>query len=366
MNARGIQILSLASVLLVAGCGSSSQASPSKHGTSPKKTVSTRNNTRKATVKKPGSTGGKGSKGAAGGNTSTKKLAVTGYWAHHEALPVTSLSASDHSLTYISPFLYSLSAKGALHAKPDPALLKEIGKLHISVVPLVGDATGKQAFLTSKAARKAAVQSIDHLIATKHYQGVDVDLEPPHTHLKPELTKFMVQLRDTLPKSDKIILDVVPHSGGAYDYKKLAPEVTGFQLMSYDEHGAGTPAGPVAALNWVTSLTKRLIKVVPPSKIFLGVALYGYEWPIGTTHAVTVPYYAVTPAIKSKGVWNKRYEEMTAKVGGKVYWWENRKGISQKIALAKKDHLGGIALWQVGYANKAIYQELLNNVGKQP
>lgn len=364
MNARGIQILSLASVLLMAGCGSPmSHASPSKHGTTSKKTA-THNNTRKSTVKKAGSKKGS-SKGGGSASSSSKKLSVIGYWANHKALPVTSLSASSHSLSYISPLLYSITGTGSLTSKVDPALLSEIQKLHVPILPLVSDATGNQAFLSSMATRKTAVQSIDHVISTMHFQGVDIDFEPPQTHLQADLTTFMVQLRDSLPSSDHIYLDIVPHSGGAYDYAKLSPEVTGFQLMSYDEHSQGTPSGPVAALNWVTSLTKRLTKIVPPSKLILGVALYGYEWPVGTTNAVTIPYYAITPSIKSKGTWNTRYQEMTAKIGGKVYWWENRKGIAQKLALAKKDHLGGVALWQVGYANKAIYQELLKNTGKQ-
>ncbi len=44
----------------------------------------------------------------------------------------------------------------------------------------------------------------------------------------------------------------------------------------------------------------------------------------------------------------------------------HRKCIAQKIGLAEKDHLAGIAMWQVGFANQAIYSELVKNIGKQP
>lgn len=259
-----------------------------------------------------------------------------------------------------------MTASGTLTSKVDPAVVAEAKTLKLPIIPLVNDATGKQAFLTSAATRKAAVQSIDHLIATNHYAGVNIDFEPPHTRTRADLAAFMLELHDSLPKTDKIILDVVPHSGGAYDYRKLAPEVTQFQFMTYDEHSDGTMAGPVASLPWVTSLATRLKSLVPPSKIYLGVALYGYSWAKGSTHAVTIPYDAITPAMKAKATWNPRYQEETATIGSTVYWWENRKSISQKIALAKKDHLAGIGIWQVGYANKAIYSELLKNVGKQP
>ncbi len=259
-----------------------------------------------------------------------------------------------------------MTASGTLKSQVDPTVVAEAKKLKLPIIPLVNDATGTQAFLTSASTRKAAVQSIDHLIATNHYVGVNIDFEPPHIHLRSKLTAFMVQLHDSLPHSDQIIMDIVPHSGGAYDYAKLAPEVTQFQLMSYDQHSDGTIPGPVAALNWITSITSRMKTKVPSSKIYLGVALYGYKWTSGSKHATTIPYYAITPALKAKETWNTRYQEETATIGSDVYWWENRKSIAQEIALAKKDHLAGIALWQVGYASPPIYSELVKNVGKQP
>lgn len=352
MNQKRWGTLALLSAMVLAGgCGATGHAAPSKHGSKSK----TKTTASSKHSKKPSKTSKKGA-----------PLKVLGFWAHHKALPPSSLAASNHSLTYLSPFWYSMTASGTLKSKVDPAVLAEAKKIKLPIIPLVNDATGKQAFLTSAATRKAAVQSIDHLVAANHYAGVNIDFEPPHTHLRADLDAFMLELHDSLPHSDQIILDVVPHSGGAYDYTKLAPEVTQIQLMSYDQHSDGTISGPVAALNWVSSITTRLKTLVPSSKIYLGVALYGYEWAPGSKHATTIPYDAITPAMKAKATWDSRYQEETATIGGKVYWWENRKAISQKIALAKKDHLAGIALWQVGYANPAIYSELLKTVGKQP
>lgn len=304
--------------------------------------------------------------GRAFAGTAAKKLIVAGFWTHHKSATLAALSSHGRAISVLMPFWYSVTASGALHSKVNVPLLTEARKLKIPIEPLVNDATGTQAFLTSKATRKVAVQSIDHMVASMHFQGVNIDFEPPHTHLKSELSAFMVQLRDSLPKTDTITMDVVPHSGGAYNYSKLAPEVSQFILMSYDEHSDGTPAGPVAAYTWVKSITARLLKVVPASKIDLGVALYGYSWAAGSTHAVTIPYDTITPAMKAHGTWNTRYQEMTTTIGHTVYWWENRKGISEKIALAKKDHLAGLAFWQVGYANNAIYSLLLKQVGRQP
>ncbi len=336
----------LASVFLLAGCGTTGQASPKSH---PNKVFSSKKTVKPGTV----------TKGSA-------KLKVLAFWAHHKSLPPSSLAGYKRSITYLSPLWYSVTASGALKTHVDSALLAEDKKLHIPIVPIVNDATGAQTFLKSAATRKITVTNIDHIIATNHYSGVDIDFEPPHTRVKTDLTRFMTELHDSLPHTDIIVLDIVPHSGGAYNFKALAPEVSQFQLMTYDQHADGTTAGPVAALNWVTSLTTRLKSIVPSSKIYLGVALYGYRWAAGSTHATTIPYYSVTPAIKSKEVWSARYQEMSAHVGSNIYWWENRKGIGQKIALAKKDHLAGVAFWQIGYATPSIYSELTKDIGTQP
>lgn len=340
MKARHSMVAVLASTLALAGCGASSHVSP---------------NASNKAFAKPGKAVTKGN-----------KLKVIGFWTPDKALPASSLGAYRHSLTYLSPLWYSVTSSGALQSHVDAAVTAENRKLKIPVLALVNDATATQGFLATAVTRKATVANIDHIVAANHYQGVNIDFEPPHTRMRSELTLFMTELRDSLPHSDTIVLDVVPHSGGAYDYKALAPEVSEFQLMSYDQHSDGTAPGPVAALNWVTRLATRLTSMVPSSKVYLGVALYGYRWTAGSSKATTIPYDAITPTIRAKATWSSRYGEMTARIGSDVYWWENRKAIGQKIALAKKDHLAGIALWQVGYATPAIYDELVKDIGTQP
>lgn len=293
----------------------------------------------------------------------TAKLAVMGFYTTSHAGPLTALYANPRAVSSFVPFWYGMTANGTLIDKTDPTILSAVRKAGIPVVPLVNDATGTQAFLASKTTRAAAARSIEHLLATMHYRGVNIDFEPPKTSRRAELTEFTTELRDLLPKTDTISMDVVPHSGGAYDWKALSPEVNAFVLMSYDEHSSGTLPGPVAALNWVSSVTSRMLTRVPANKLDMGLALYGYEWPAGSTAATTIPYYAVSAAMQKNGTWNTRYDEMTAKVGSNIYWWENRRSLSEKIALAEKDRLHGVALWSVGYADGKIYRILLQQIG---
>ncbi len=298
--------------------------------------------------------------------TAKASLKVVGFWANDVTTPLTALYKYPHAISEFSPFWYSVTASGTLKSHVNATVLAGVRKSHIPVMPLVNDATGTQAFLPSKTTRMAAARAIADMVGAMHFQGVDIDFEPTHTALRTELTAFMTELRDFLPRADQITMDVVPHSGGAYQYPQLEPEVNQFILMSYDEHADGSMAGPVAAMPWVTNILTRMLKTVPSSKIDLGIPVYGYTWATGSTHAKTIPYNAVTPTMLLHAKWSARYQETYAHYSGYTSWWESLQGMSQKIALAKKNHLAGVALWHMGYTNNAVMQLLLHQIGRQP
>lgn len=297
-------------------------------------------------------------------------MQVVGYWANDATAGLSGLYKYPHAVTDFAPFWYSVNASGSLVSHLDTSILNKVRAAHVAITPLVNDATGVQAFLTNPVTRLNAARNVADMVKAEHFQGVDIDFEPPHTSVAPELVAFMIDLRDFLPRGSVITMAVVPSSGGAYDYAKLTPEVNQFVLMSYDQHDDGSYAGPVAATPWVQRILARMTAVVPSNKIDLGVAVYGYVWPKGSTTAATVPYNAVTPTMHANAKWDtadqETYATYSTASGPVVAWWESLQGMNQKIQLAKQDHLGGIALWHLGYANDSVYQLLLHQVGSQP
>lgn len=298
-------------------------------------------------------------------------MQVVGFWANDAFSGLSGLYKYPHSITWFTPFWYSVNASGNLVNRTVPSILKEVQKKHIPVTPLVNDMTGSQAFLTRSGTLVNAARNIADMVKANHFAGVSIDFEPQHVYLAPALTRFMIDLRDRLPKGSVITVSVVPHSGGAYQWSALNREVNQYVLMSYDEHDDGSYAGPVASTPWVQRIVARMERKVPPGKIDLGVALYGYQWPKGSTHAVTIPYNAVTPTMNKYAKWDSTDQETyatfsTAAMGPVIVWWESLQGMNQKIQLAKDDHLAGIALWHIGYANNSVYQLLLHQVGRQP
>jgi spore germination protein YaaH len=50
--------------------------------------------------------------------------------------------------------------------------------------------------------------------------------------------------------------------------------------MAYDENSSGTKPGPIAEQKWIEAAMDQALKEIPSHKVVLGLAAYGYDWPV--------------------------------------------------------------------------------------
>ena len=135
-----------------------------------------------------------------------------------------------------------------------------------------------------------------------------------------------------------------------YDLHALAAHASHLVLMAYDEHGPweATP-GPVGALDWQRAGLRALETAVPRRQIILGVAGYGYSW--GPHHRGQVSDRRARALAAAAGVpprFDAQVGEWTARLpGGTVLWWSDLRSLALRLALARQDHLGGVAIWDL-------------------
>ena len=172
------------------------------------------------------------------------------------------------------------------------------------------------------------------------------------------------------------------------DVAAISPYVDKVILMTYDFHfqgssvtGAVAPigGGGISAEFDSEISIKEALKILSPEKIILGVPLYGYEWETLSDypHAATIPGSGIVAS-------NKRVEELLAKCAScspqfdpvsqesyliykddetntfHQFFYPDEKAMQEKITLMKKYHLGGIALWALGYEGKTILEPIQN------
>lgn len=290
--------------------------------------------------------------------TTSGPVEIIGFWAKGSHVSLSPLSHNSHAITLFAPYWYSVQPNGAITSLVNTGIENQVRRLKIPIVPLFNSPSG-QNFLGSLFARVNVARHIAALVRANHYQGVDIDFEPPHTRYRAGLAAFMIDLHDFLPPHSRIYLDVVPSSGGAYDFAHITAEVNAYVLMSYDEHASGTVPGPVAATPWVESKVKRILASIPANKLDLGVAFYGYDWRAGTTHAVTLPLNSLPVQAVKAAKYDAVSQEMTStyvdSLGIKHEdWWETPKGLMAKVHFAQTLHLHGLAVWRLGYQTGSL------------
>jgi spore germination protein len=155
-------------------------------------------------------------------------------------------------------------------------------------------------------------------------------------------------------------------------------------MMTYDYHylgsfttGAVAPIGG-AGSTWefdVETAVKEGVRVIPPEKLILGIPLYGYQWEAisDRAEAATIPSGASTASLRRvqeilrdcptcktalDPVALSPYTIFTKDDVINHIYYENEASMQEKINLAKKYNLGGVALWALGYEDDTILRPL--------
>ena len=66
--------------------------------------------------------------------------------------------------------------------------------------------------------------------------------------------------------------------GGASDYAALGAHADLVTVMAYEYHGSWSGPGPIAPYAWVEQVAAFAVSQIPPEKVLLGLAAYGFDW----------------------------------------------------------------------------------------
>ena len=307
-------------------------------------------------------------------DTPTRTLAVNAY--SYPFIRGGLLDAALPYLTYLTPFTYGINADGTLLPLADEWLLAAAGQyrtaalMHLSTLTEEGrfDNARSTLILEDEDAQDALVQSILETVQVRHYFGLDVDFEYVLPEQREAYAAFITRLREALnPLGCPVIVALAPKTSAAqrgllyeaHDYALLGAAANAMFLMTYEWGYAYGPPMAVAPLGQVRAVLDYAMTAVSPEKIFMGIPLYGYDWPLpyrqGETRAESLSNEeAVRRAIRygaeiqfdesAQAPWY-RY---TAPDGtGHEFWFEDARTQTAKLRLVAEYGFLGMGYWNI-------------------
>ncbi len=335
------------------------------------------------------------------------------YWTLDDSLPEASLRIP--SMREISPFWYE--AKGVDEIGPTEFLDEERAAEFLeiarssgaAVVPSVVDllpAGEMAAILADPDTRARHVEALATFAADGGYDGIDLNYEQfafadgretwPST--RPNWVAFVEELSVRLRADGRTLTVSIPpiydtertgESGfWVYDHGAIAPFVDRIRVMAYD-FSVGEP-GPIAPLGFVErSIDGVVAATEDPSKVVLGLAAYGRNWPVSTVGTcpeneeipgrTTVTARTVDDLIARRsatpiqvvdtGEWTFTYDlEITDGVDTCVQTrqvhYVDADGVRARMDLAREKQLDGVALWAFGFDDADVWEAILPTISE--
>lgn len=329
------------------------------------------------------------------------------YWSSDEGI----LEASENlSLIHeISPFAYYANADGALtdNITGDDAwkyLNDQVKGKKTQIIPSIlwTNRGEMETVLNDKKKRDAHIAEIVTMVTKENYAGIDIDYEGKSAETRAGFSTFLTDLSKALKaKKKKLVCTIEPRTpiDSRYsvvtqellakieysnDYKVIGKVCDSVRIMAYDQVGgdvklessyAKSVYRPVADIEWVKKVLTLTMRDIPASKLYLGVATYGYKYEITRNSDGTISYsrigsmnyqYAdelaksikITPTRHQSGEVYFTYSTTTSSTGQSLggtkeylVWYSDAQAIKDKYRIATLYKLGGVAVFKIDGAN---------------
>lgn len=201
--------------------------------------------------------------------------------------------SADGTLDVVTPDgkLHLVPDDGRVSIDPDPKLsawMESLAKkgVELPVMGLMNNSDGTvfqtrelAAMMASPAARRRLIQTAIQFALAQKETGIVIDLESIPDEDQVNFTRFVAEMGKSVRDAGLKFMVALPAADWSYDYKSIADHSDAIIWMNYDEHYQTSSPGPIVAQDWFATNIRNIVKVVPPDKLIVGIANYGYDWP---------------------------------------------------------------------------------------
>src|SRR5579859_2354921 len=125
--------------------------------------------------------------------------------------------------------------------------------------------------LASPSSRANLIRDTVQFAVQAHQAGIVVDFEEVPDKSQADYRAFIAELGPALHAVGLKVMIALPARDDKYDYGFFGKECDAIMLMNYDQHWLTSEPGPISAQDWFMENLRRVLEVVPASKIVVGV-----------------------------------------------------------------------------------------------
>ncbi len=229
-------------------------------------------------------------------------------------------------------------------------------------------------YIARDANRRAKfIQSVINVLEKYHFQGVNIDFESLESNdAETYLTIFQNELYSALHKKGFIVSQDVNAQNADYNLPKLSEYNDYIFVMAYDLHNAESAPGDISPQKWIETIVEEVSKQVPPEKLVLCIAGYGYDWGKDPKHADEITFQECIAIAKESDATIKYSNETYNLMFN--YTDENNKkhyvgftdAASNFNAMRLSDDAGwkGVALWRLGSEDPRLWSFYNRNLSQ--
>ncbi len=225
--------------------------------------------------------------------------------------------------------------------------------------------------LTRPAARARAIGQLDRLIAVDSLGGVVVDFEEV-PGLQPYELRFNAELHAAMKRRKAITASAVASYVSDQELRDAASVNDALFVMLFDEHyGTSTP-GPIASQQFYEQRARKFASVVPPQKLILMLAAYGYDWndippePGQTKSAEERTFQDIVTALRDSGAvmhfdsvsLNPFITYSSPDSTDHVVWFLDGATAYNQMKVAEAVGAGGSAVWRLGSEDPSLWRSV--------
>jgi len=251
--------------------------------------------------------------------------------------------------------------------------LKDSGINILAVVQnlVKGGFDGKmlEEILSSRDLRKKLVENCVQLVKTYNLSGVHINFEG-YKGDPTLLNGFMRELSYRLRPNASVSIALPAKTKNTtwfkgYDYYGLSHFNDFALLMTYDLHWPGGDPGPVSSVPWMGKVVNyALSRGWNEKQLFLGVPLYGYDWPEkgkakAILHSQVMDLLDTTSHVSNWDAYHGESHFSYINDNMKHYvWYQDIQSVGAKAALAQTKGLAGIGFWRLGFQFNGMWEVL--------